>query len=63
MAIDTKDTSAWSLSETEIYHYTQFNSTRLSLRNYNARVGETLAGVEEMNEVIGLGLLVGTVVN
>jgi hypothetical protein len=39
-----------------MYRYKQLNSDKLSLRNYNAQVGEALAGVKVMNKVIGLGI-------
>ncbi|HCW4178813.1 TPA: IS5/IS1182 family transposase, partial [Acinetobacter baumannii] len=35
----------------------------LSLRNYNAQVGEILAGVKVMNKLIGLGMPVRQPVN
>jgi len=43
-------------SETAIYRYKQVISPKLSLRDYNAQVGEALAGVKAMNKVIGLGM-------
>ncbi|EDK30757.1 Polyribonucleotide nucleotidyltransferase [Vibrionales bacterium SWAT-3] len=39
-----------------MYRYKQFNSPKLSLRDYNAQDGEALAGVKAMNKVIGLGM-------
>ena len=45
-----------SLSETAMYRYKQLISPKLSLRDYNAQVGEALAGVKAMNKVIGLGM-------
>lgn len=45
-----------SLSETAMYRYKQLISPKLSLRDYNAQVGEALAGVKVMNKVIGLGM-------
>ena len=36
---------------------------KLSLRNYNAQVGEILAGVKVMNKLIGLGMPVRQPVN
>lgn len=45
-----------SISETAMYRYRQLNSATLSLRSYNAQVGEILAGVKVMNKVIRLGM-------
>lgn len=45
-----------SLAETAMSRYKQLVSPKLSLRNYNGQVGETLAGVKVMNKVIGLGM-------
>ncbi|PMK01482.1 IS5 family transposase [Vibrio sp. 10N.261.55.A7] len=45
-----------SLSETAMSRYKGLTSGRLSLRNYNAQVGEALANVKAMNKVIGLGM-------
>ncbi|AQS36672.1 transposase, IS4 family [Shewanella psychrophila] len=45
-----------SLSETAMYRYKQLISPKLSLRDYNAQVGEALAGVKAMNKVIRLGM-------
>ena len=45
-----------SLSETAMYRYKQLISPKLSLRDYNAQVGEALAGVKAMNKVLGLGM-------
>lgn len=45
-----------SISETAMYRYKQLNSATLSLRSYNAQVGEILAGVKVMNKVIRLGM-------
>ena len=52
-----------SLSETGMYRYKQLNSPKLTLRDYNAQVGEALAGVKAMNKVIGLGMPVRATVN
>jgi hypothetical protein len=52
-----------SLSETGMYRYKQLISDKLSLRNYNAQVGEVLSGVKVMNKVIGLGMPVRQAVN
>jgi hypothetical protein len=52
-----------SLSETGMYRYKQLIGDKLSLRNYNAQVGEALAGVKVMNKVIGLGMPVRQAVN
>lgn len=45
-----------SLSETAMYRYKQLINPKLSLRDYNAQVGEALAGVKAINKVIGLGM-------
>jgi hypothetical protein len=45
-----------SLSETTMYRYKQLVSPKLSLRDYNAQVGEALAGVKAINKVKGLGM-------
>ena len=45
-----------SLSETAMYRYKQLISAKLSLRDYDGQVGETLAGVKAMNKVIELGM-------
>jgi len=45
-----------SLSETAMYRYKQLVSPKLSLRDYNAQVGEALAGVKAINKVIELGI-------
>lgn len=45
-----------SLSETAMYRYKQLISPKLSLRDYDAQVGEALAGVKAMNKVIRLGM-------
>mgnify|MGYP003625565808 CR=1 FL=1 len=45
-----------SISETGMYRYKQQISPKLNLRNYNAQVGEALAGVKSMNKVIGLAM-------
>ena len=39
-----------------MYRYKQLNSAKLSLRDYNAQVGEIMAGIKVMNKVIGLGM-------
>ncbi|SDJ18054.1 hypothetical protein SAMN04488540_1081, partial [Ferrimonas sediminum] len=52
-----------SLSETAMYRYKQLISPKLSLRDYDAQVGEALAGVKAMNKVIRLGMPVRQVVN
>lgn len=46
-----------------MYRYKQLNSPKLTLRDYNAQVGEALAGVKAMNKVIGLGMPVRAAVN
>ena len=43
--------------------YKQLIGPTLSLRNYNAQVGEILAGVKVMNKLIGLGMPVRQPVN
>ncbi len=44
-----------SIAETAMYRFKQLIGPTLSLRNYNAQVGEILAGVKVMNKLIGLG--------
>ena len=39
-----------------MYLYKQLVSPKLTLRAYNAQVGEALAGVKAINKVIGLGM-------
>ncbi len=45
-----------SLSETAMYRVKQLLGGRLSLRNYNAQVGETYAMIKVLNKVTGLGM-------
>ncbi len=45
-----------SIAETAMYRFKQLIGPTLSLRNYNAQVGEILAGVKVMNKLIGLGM-------
>ena len=45
-----------SKAETAMYRSKQLIGSKLSLRNYNAQVGEALAGVKAMNKMIGLGM-------
>jgi len=45
-----------SKAETAMYRFKQLIGAKLSLRNYNAQVGEALAGVKVMNKMIGLGM-------
>ncbi|WP_028025108.1 IS5 family transposase [Enterovibrio calviensis] len=45
-----------SLSETAMYRYKQLLSPKLTLRDYNAQVGEALANVKAMNKIIRLGI-------
>lgn len=52
----SSDYHHWSLSETSMYRYKQLNSPKLNLRDYNAQVGEALADVKAMNNVIVLGI-------
>nr|QTX15065.1 Transposase [Klebsiella pneumoniae] len=42
-----------SIAETAMYRFKQLIGPTLSLRNYNARVGEITAGVKVMNKLIG----------
>ncbi len=37
-----------------MYRFKQLIGPKLSLRNYNAQVGEILAGVKVMNKLMGL---------
>lgn len=53
---DDNDYHQRSLSEIAMYRYKQLISFKLSLRDYNAQVGEALAGVKAMNKVIELGM-------
>ncbi|CAD7520738.1 hypothetical protein KBAH04_11440 [Aeromonas hydrophila] len=43
-----------SIAETAMYRFKQLIGPKLSLRNYNAQVGEILAGVKVMNKLMGL---------
>ncbi|WP_034281715.1 IS5 family transposase [Aeromonas salmonicida] len=52
-----------SKAETAIYRFKQLISSKLSLRNYNAQVGEALAGVKAMNKMTVLGMPVRQLVN
>lgn len=52
-----------SIAETAMYRFKQLIGPTLSLRNYNAQVGEILAGVKVMNKLIGLGMPVRQPVN
>ena len=45
-----------SLSETAMYRVKQLLGGRLSLRNYNAQVGETYAMSKALNKITGLGM-------
>ena len=45
-----------SLSETAMYRIKQLLGGRLSLRNYNAQVGETYAMIKALNKLTGLGM-------
>ncbi|EKE6109419.1 IS5-like element ISVch8 family transposase [Vibrio cholerae] len=45
-----------SLSETAMYRVKQLLGGRLSLRNYNAQVGETYAMIKALNKITGLGM-------
>jgi len=46
-----------SLSETAMYRVKQLLGGRLSLRNYNAQVGETYAMIKALNKLTVLGML------
>lgn len=45
-----------SLSETAMFRYKQLISGKLSLRDYNAQVGEIMAGVAALNRMTRLGM-------
>ncbi|HCE2380015.1 IS5 family transposase [Vibrio parahaemolyticus] len=45
-----------SLSEAAMYRVKQLLGGRLSLRNYNAQVGETYAMIKALNKLTGLGM-------
>ncbi|HCG4991923.1 TPA: IS5 family transposase [Vibrio parahaemolyticus] len=45
-----------SLSETVMFRVKQLLGGRLSLRNYNAQVGETYAMIKALNKLTGLGM-------
>ena len=45
-----------SISETAMSRYKGLTSAKLSLRCYNAQVGEIMANVKAINKVIGLGM-------
>lgn len=45
-----------SLSETAMHRVKQLLGGRLSLRNYNAQVGETYAMIKALNKLTGLGI-------
>ncbi|MDN3617163.1 IS5-like element ISVba2 family transposase [Vibrio gallaecicus] len=45
-----------SLSETAMYRVKQLLGGRLSLRHYNAQVGETYAMIKALNKLTGLGM-------
>lgn len=44
------------LSEAAMYQVKQLLGGTLSLRKYNAQVGETYAMIKELNELTGLGM-------
>ncbi|WP_339014528.1 IS5 family transposase [Aeromonas popoffii] len=52
-----------SKAETAMYRFKQLISSKLSLRNYNAQVGEALAGVKAVNKMTALGMPVRQQVN
>lgn len=45
-----------ALSETAMYRVKQLLGGKLSLRNYNAQVGETYAMIKALNKLTGLGM-------
>ncbi len=45
-----------SLSETAMYRVQQLLDGKLSLRNYNAQVGEIYAMIKALNNLTGLGM-------
>ncbi|HAS3930664.1 TPA: transposase, partial [Vibrio cholerae] len=45
-----------SLSETAMYRVKQLLGGRLSLRNYNAQVGEAYPMIKALNKITGLGM-------
>ena len=45
-----------SLSETAMYRVKQLLGGKLSLRSYNAQVGETYAMIKALNKLTGLGM-------
>ncbi|MCX9134883.1 IS5/IS1182 family transposase, partial [Aeromonas veronii] len=45
-----------SIAETAMYRFKQLIGPKLSLRNYNVQVGESLAGVKVMKKLIGPGM-------
>lgn len=47
-----------SLSETSMGRYKDLIGSTLTLRDYNAQVGEALAGVKALNKLIDLGMAV-----
>lgn len=52
-----------SIAETAMYRFKQLIGPKLSLRDYNAQVGEILADVKVMNKLIGFGMPVRQPVN
>ena len=44
----------YKIAETAMYRFKQLIEPKLTLRNYNAQVGEILAGVKVMNKLMGL---------
>ncbi len=51
-----RDYHKLSLAEIALLRYKQFLSPKLTLRDYNAPIGEVLANVKAMNKVLGLGI-------
>ena len=45
-----------SLSETTMHRVKQLLGGKLSLKNYNAQVGETYAMIKALNKLTGLGM-------
>jgi hypothetical protein len=45
-----------SISETAMYRIKQLLGGTLSMRNYNAQVGETYAMIRALNKLTGLGM-------
>ncbi|EOW3937676.1 hypothetical protein [Vibrio parahaemolyticus] len=54
------ETEVWlpqrSLSETAMYRVKQLLGASLTLRNYNAQVGESYAMIKALNKLTGIGM-------